>query len=853
MADERDAIVARARAVLASPVAPSAADALALARALRDGKRFALARRVLGAVARPVADAADERRVVHELALCTYKDPELPAVAALDGAFDLLAREADLAATRNQETLGLAGAICKRRFELDGRRQHLEHAAIYYRRGYQQGVERDDGYTAINLAFVLDQITRLEVAVARELGEAESAATRERREEAAAIRRDILARVGDRDAGWWTLATLAEAHAGLGEYAEAAALLRRRKDVADWQLEATARQLATLTRLHDATAVPGSPVWEMLEALLGDRAGAVTGLMMGRVGLALSGGGFRASLFHIGVLARLAELDLLRHVEVVSCVSGGSILGAHYYLEARRLLRDTPDAAITAQDYADLVKRMERDVLAGIQRNIRTRLLADPWTNLRTAFSSYSSTLRGGELYERHLYARIADGEGDRPRILPELRIQPRGEPAGFSPLRDNWRRQAKAPLLILNATTMNTGHNWQFTVAAMGEPAQSMDADVDANYRLRTVRYEEAPERYRRLRLGTAVASSACVPGLFEPVALPGLYAHASALGGAPVELLLVDGGVHDNQGVAGLLAQDCRVVLVSDASGQDASVDAPSSGRMSVTMRSNAILMARVREAQYRELAARRSAGLLHGYGFVHLKKGLATETVDAMGIAPTAPEPSRPDEPAPPERPRVPRDLQALLAATRTDLDSFSEIEAYGLMYCGYEMMARELARVFPASRDVCTGDWRFLGMRAVVTLPEGSPARAKAVEALFAARHRAFKWFRMGAAGTLTGATARVAPRRSARSIAERTLSLLLVPLGFVLGWLHLLVVDPMFLARGRLEQFAGTTSAGIDHDLAGARGEGARAEVGGDVAVAAGRAVPGDEQDERPGR
>lgn len=31
-----------------------------------------------------------------------------------------------------------------------------------------------------------------------------------------------------------------------------------------------------------------------------------------KLGLALSGGGFRASLFHIGVLARLAERDLLR-------------------------------------------------------------------------------------------------------------------------------------------------------------------------------------------------------------------------------------------------------------------------------------------------------------------------------------------------------------------------------------------------------------------------------------------------------------------------------------------------------------------------------------------------------------
>ena len=48
------------------------------------------------------------------------------------------------------------------------------------------------------------------------------------------------------------------------------------------------------------------------------------------LGLALSGGGFRASFFHIGVLARLAELDLLRRVEALSTVSGGSIVGALY-------------------------------------------------------------------------------------------------------------------------------------------------------------------------------------------------------------------------------------------------------------------------------------------------------------------------------------------------------------------------------------------------------------------------------------------------------------------------------------------------------------------------------------------
>ena len=58
----------------------------------------------------------------------------------------------------------------------------------------------------------------------------------------------------------------------------------------------------------------------------------------GKLGLALSGGGFRAALFHVGVLAQLAEQDLLRFVSVISTVSGGSIIGAFYYLKVKQLL-----------------------------------------------------------------------------------------------------------------------------------------------------------------------------------------------------------------------------------------------------------------------------------------------------------------------------------------------------------------------------------------------------------------------------------------------------------------------------------------------------------------------------------
>ena len=48
------------------------------------------------------------------------------------------------------------------------------------------------------------------------------------------------------------------------------------------------------------------------------------------LGLALSGGGFRATAFHLGTLKRLRELGLLQKVDVISTVSGGSIAGAYW-------------------------------------------------------------------------------------------------------------------------------------------------------------------------------------------------------------------------------------------------------------------------------------------------------------------------------------------------------------------------------------------------------------------------------------------------------------------------------------------------------------------------------------------
>jgi hypothetical protein len=54
------------------------------------------------------------------------------------------------------------------------------------------------------------------------------------------------------------------------------------------------------------------------------------------VGIALSGGGIRSATFGLGVLQRLQELDLLRHLDYLSTVSGGGYIGAWLLGNVRR-------------------------------------------------------------------------------------------------------------------------------------------------------------------------------------------------------------------------------------------------------------------------------------------------------------------------------------------------------------------------------------------------------------------------------------------------------------------------------------------------------------------------------------
>jgi predicted acylesterase/phospholipase RssA len=461
-----------------------------------------------------------------------------------------------------------------------------------------------------------------------------------------------------------------------------------------------------------------------------------------KLGLALSGGGFRAAFFHVGVLARLAELGVLPRIEVISTVSGGSIVGAAYYLRLRRLLNTKPDDAITGEDYVQLVTEVGVLLRDAVRQDIRGRLLANPLKNLQMLFSrKYSRSDRIGDLYDRHLYKqawqdpREGRSAGREEQIeMRELLIEPGGD-RDFDPAVANPSRRAKAPALLINATTLNTGHNWRFEAVRMGEPLpedtrrREIVEETDKNMRLRRgyfprkdrqptdppPRNPVVPGAQEDFPLALAVAASACVPGAFHPLTISDMYWNGSD----PVRVQLVDGGVQDNQGVQGLLDSGCTRLILSDASGQLKDENRASTWLPKSLSRSASIATDRVRDEQLTYLPTERRK-----YALMHLRKGLP-----ALALPPSdsAVDPTIEDQRDPEYNTAafgVDAAVQDALAKIRTDLDFFSETEAGSLELDGYLMSVAELGlRNFGALGDpsllpVTTPNWGFLAFEAKI---------------------------------------------------------------------------------------------------------------------------------------
>ncbi|MFC9600856.1 patatin-like phospholipase family protein [Peribacillus butanolivorans] len=408
-----------------------------------------------------------------------------------------------------------------------------------------------------------------------------------------------------------------------------------------------------------------------------------------KLGLALSGGGFRASFYHIGVLARMADLGLLRHVDVISTVSGGSIIGALYYLHVKKLLEEKEDSSIKDEDYQDIIGKIEVDFLQAVQRNLRFRTFLNPLKNLKMSLPNYSRSDYIGELYDKFLYRNVLDPNNTVPIKMKDLKIRPFGEGPSFHPSEGNKSRKAKVPVLLMNATALNNGHNWRFSAENMGESnIDEPNATIDKNFRLKRAESYENIYKHGDFELGLAVAASACLPGVFSPLAISDLYDEG-------IRVQLVDGGTHDNQGIVGLLDKKlkCTYFIISDASGQMNDEKEPGVQLPNVLKRTSSIFMDRIREQQLSRILREHSDNV----ALLHLRKGLPVKEIayydnDHKLQSNTVLCKNEPSSQAF----GVNEDAQNLLSCFRTDLDSFSEVEAFSIMSDAYKMSEFEFTR-------------------------------------------------------------------------------------------------------------------------------------------------------------
>lgn len=239
------------------------------------------------------------------------------------------------------------------------------------------------------------------------------------------------------------------------------------------------------------------------------------------IGLCLSGGGFRAAVFHLGALIRLNEAALLPHIARISSVSGGSITAACLGLRWKDLLFDQRGRAQALQVIIDQIREMaSTNVDAGA---IIGGILLPGSISERVA-ESYDAVLFHG--------ATLAE--------LPD---------------------DTKGPRFVLNATNVQTGALWRFSKPYMGD------------YRVGLVENPKVP-------LAIAVAASSAFPPVLSPLALD-IKSSTQWIDGDDLRqrefrqhVVLSDGGVYDNLGLETVI-QRYRSVLVSDA-GQKISPEA-------------------------------------------------------------------------------------------------------------------------------------------------------------------------------------------------------------------------------------------------------------------------------------
>lgn len=195
--------------------------------------------------------------ITQRLALSTYKSQKPSTVSALVNALKII-NELTPDGSNDPETLGIAGAIHKRLWQVTQDRTELELALKYYGRGFDI---RRDYYTGENQAICLNYLSLLEKNPVEQSYYQVSA--RKTREELELILNDIITSpsFAERSDQKWVLASMAQILFGLGKETEAQQFEQRffnymaSDRLAQWEIDTFNASKADVLRL---TKIPQS-------------------------------------------------------------------------------------------------------------------------------------------------------------------------------------------------------------------------------------------------------------------------------------------------------------------------------------------------------------------------------------------------------------------------------------------------------------------------------------------------------------------------------------------------------------------------------------------------------------------
>ena len=246
-----------------------------------------------------------------------------------------------------------------------------------------------------------------------------------------------------------------------------------------------------------------------------------------RIGLALSGGGYRAAAYHIGTLRALHNMGILDKVDVISSVSGGSIIAAYY--------------ALHKEDFDHFEQEMISKLNIGVLHLVYLNLVA---ILTAVALLTWCLKLPGliaslvilfvfwYQLFPTHWWLRLQfDWLFFHKKTLSDL---------------------PESPKVTINTTDYPTVSQFVFSHSQIYGYYYGSDAFYHSQF-----------------PISLAVTTSTCVPFAFRPVRIPSKYQTSKMK--MKRQPMLLDGGLYDNQGTHVLTDKSsnyqCDYIIVSDA----------------------------------------------------------------------------------------------------------------------------------------------------------------------------------------------------------------------------------------------------------------------------------------------